>query len=240
MQIFNISFQLVIPENTRSAMSAASVSAVTRLKKDYQRLLKDPVPYAIAKPLNSNILEWHYVVQGAKDTPYEGGYYHGKLVFPADFPFRPPSIYMITPSGRFQTDTRLCLSISDFHPDTWNPSWTVSTILMGLTSFMNENTPTYGSIQTTTAEKVILARKSKRFNLKNPKFCEVFDELAEQLQKEVKEEEKSMSSITEQNSERNKISKDSSSFTANIVLLTGVIALVVAVRYVILTANVGE
>ena len=65
-----------------------------------------------------------------------GGYYHGKLVFPADFPFRPPSIYMITPSGRFQTNTRLCLSISDFHPDTWNPSWTVSTILMGLISFM--------------------------------------------------------------------------------------------------------
>lgn len=44
---------------------------------------------------------------------------------------------MITPSGRFQVDTRLCLSISDFHPDTWNPSWTVSTILMGLVSFMN-------------------------------------------------------------------------------------------------------
>lgn len=44
---------------------------------------------------------------------------------------------MITPSGRFQINTRLCLSISDFHPDTWNPSWTVSTIIMGLISFMN-------------------------------------------------------------------------------------------------------
>ena len=193
-------------------MTGPSVSAVTRLKKDYQRLIKDPVPYATARPLNSNILEWHYVVQGAKDTPYEGiyycilvkicnahfsgGYYHGKLVFPADFPFRPPSIYMMTPSGRFQTDTRLCLSISDFHPDTWNPSWTVSTILMGLTSFMNENTPTYGSIQTTVAEKVAFARKSKRFNLKSPKFCEVFEELAEQLRKEVNEEDRTMSHIT--------------------------------------------
>lgn len=44
---------------------------------------------------------------------------------------------MITPSGRFQINARLCLSISDFHPDTWNPSWTVSTIIMGLISFMN-------------------------------------------------------------------------------------------------------
>lgn len=43
---------------------------------------------------------------------------------------------MITPNGRFQTNTRLCLSISDFHPDTWNPAWSVSTILTGLLSFM--------------------------------------------------------------------------------------------------------
>lgn len=84
-------------------MGGATVTAITRLKKDYQRLIKDPVPYAIAVPLSENILEWHYVVIGAPDTPYDGkrlinfnyflgGYYHGKLIFPADFPFRPPSI----------------------------------------------------------------------------------------------------------------------------------------------------
>ena len=43
---------------------------------------------------------------------------------------------MMTPNGRFQTNTRLCLSISDFHPDTWNPAWSVATILTGLLSFM--------------------------------------------------------------------------------------------------------
>lgn len=40
---------------------------------------------------------------------------------------------------RFKTNTRLCLSISDFHPDTWNPAWSVSTILTGLLSFMVSN-----------------------------------------------------------------------------------------------------
>lgn len=78
----------------------------------------------------------HYVVCGPENTPYEGGYYHGKLVFPREFPFKPPSIYMITPNGRFKTNKKLCLSISDFHPDTWNPAWSVSTILTGLLSFM--------------------------------------------------------------------------------------------------------
>lgn len=65
-----------------------------------------------------------------------GGYYHGKLIFPKDYPFKPPRIMMMTPNGRFQTNTRLCLSISDFHPDLWNPAWSVATILTGLLSFM--------------------------------------------------------------------------------------------------------
>ncbi|KAG5462718.1 MAG: hypothetical protein BJ554DRAFT_3884, partial [Olpidium bornovanus] len=33
----------------------------------------------------------------------------------AESPFKPPSIRMTTPSGRFQTDTKICLSMSDFH-----------------------------------------------------------------------------------------------------------------------------
>ena len=35
-----------------------------------------------------------------------GGYYHGKLLFPDGYPFKPPGIMMLTPSGRFQTATR--------------------------------------------------------------------------------------------------------------------------------------
>ncbi|XP_076850863.1 ubiquitin-conjugating enzyme E2 J2-like isoform X2 [Brachyhypopomus gauderio] len=126
----------------------APSTATQRLKQDYLRIKKDPVPYVCAEPLASNILEWHYVVRGPEKTPYEGGYYHGKLIFPREFPFKPPSIYMITPNGRFKCNTRLCLSITDFHPDTWNPAWSVSTILTGLLSFMVEKGPTLGSIET--------------------------------------------------------------------------------------------
>lgn len=111
-------------------------TATSRLKQDYMRLKRDPVPYISAEPLPSNILEWHYVVKGPEESPYYGGYYHGTLLFHKDFPFKPPSIYMFTPNGRFKVNTRLCLSISDFHPDTWNPAWSVATILTGLLSFM--------------------------------------------------------------------------------------------------------
>lgn len=164
---------------SRNKKSTAPITATSRLKNDYLRLIKDPVPYIIAEPLTSNILEWHYVVTGPKDSPYVGGYYHGKLVFPPEFPFKPPSIYMNTPNGRFKTHTRLCLSISDYHPDTWNPAWSVATIMTGLLSFMLEKSPTLGSIETPDSVKRKLAASSHEFNLKDRTFCELFPQVAE-------------------------------------------------------------
>lgn len=40
-----------------------------------------------------------YVLEGQDGTDYEGGYYHGKIIFPPQYPFKPPSILMLTPSG---------------------------------------------------------------------------------------------------------------------------------------------
>jgi ubiquitin-conjugating enzyme E2 J2 len=34
-------------------------TASSRLKQDYLRIRKDPVPYVTAAPLPSNILEWY-------------------------------------------------------------------------------------------------------------------------------------------------------------------------------------
>ncbi|CAO3656876.1 unnamed protein product [Mucor fragilis] len=84
---------------------------------------------------------------------------------------------MITPSGRFQPDTRLCLSMSDFHPSSWNPSWSISTILNGLLSFMVGDESTTGSIKTSVHEKKMHAARSHLWNVKNQKFREVYPEL---------------------------------------------------------------
>lgn len=95
----------------------ASKPCLLRLQKEYQRLSREPVPNIVAEPKPNNILEWHFVISGPADTPYAGGQYHGKLIFPSDYPYKPPAIMMLTPNGRFNTNTRLCLSMSDFHPE---------------------------------------------------------------------------------------------------------------------------
>ena len=111
---------------------------------------------------------------GPPDSQYAGGFYHGKLVFPKKFPFRPPSVYMITPNGRFKVQTRLCFSMSDAHPESWNPTWSVGTILTGLLSFMLENTSTQGSIKTSEEKKRKYAVDSHQFNLSDQVFVELF------------------------------------------------------------------
>lgn len=144
-------------------------------------MVENPPPFIIAQPNEDNVLEWHYVITGPPDTPYMGGQYHGTLVFPSDYPFKPPAIRMVTPSGRFKEDTRLCLSMSDYHPDTWNPSWSVSTILTGLLSFMTSEENTTGAIVTTQEHKRKMARASKEYNaLRNARFKAVFPELVKE------------------------------------------------------------
>lgn len=142
----------------------AASAAHKRLTREYANIQKSPPPYITAHPSESNILEWHYILTGPPDTPYEGGQYWGTLIFTSAYPFAPPAIRMHTPSGRFQTSTRLCLSISDFHPKSFNPAWSVSTILIGLMSFMNSEEMTAGSIGGTPQERKFQAARSRWWN----------------------------------------------------------------------------
>lgn len=63
----------------------------------------------------------------------------------------------------------------------------MSTIITGLLSFMNDTAPTLGSISSSDAEKKLLAKRSKAFNLRNRVFCELFPDVVEDMKKEIAE-----------------------------------------------------
>jgi ubiquitin-conjugating enzyme E2 J2 len=66
----------------------ATKQSLKRLTKEYLMIQQNPIPFIVTKPLESNILEWHYVITGPPDSPYEGGEYHGKIIFPSEYPFK--------------------------------------------------------------------------------------------------------------------------------------------------------
>jgi hypothetical protein len=89
--------------------------AVQRLQKEFKALTKEPLPSVRARPSPTNILEWHYVIEGAEDTDYAGG-----LAFLGTQKFRSPDLLPVPLSLTFP---RLPSHSSLNGPDT--PEWCV-------------------------------------------------------------------------------------------------------------------
>lgn len=144
-----------------------------RLLRELKAINKEPVPHCVIVPSPKSLLEWHYVLY-PPSGPYARGEYCGRVVFPREYPFKPPAIYMDTPSGRFEPGKSICLSMSEYHPESWNPLWCVSTIMLGLLSFMLEETRSTGTVQSTRTQKIEFAEKSMGFNNRSEIFLNLF------------------------------------------------------------------
>lgn len=163
----------------------ASKAAQRRLSKEYIAMVNEPPPFIWAVPDEKNILTWNYIIRGPPDSPFAGGEYHGVLMFPSEYPFKPPGIKMLTPSGRFHPDKKICFSMSDFHPGTWNPAWSVATILTGLLSFMLSDEMTTGSVTSSDSQKRAYATRSHEWNLTQTRFKEAFPEYCTPISKDL-------------------------------------------------------
>ena len=137
-----------------SVLSSANASnpAVKRIMREYAefdqsysaaRSSNSPID-VVAAPLSDNLFEWHFTLRGPPGSVYAGGVYHGRVLLPSNYPFRPPDIVLLTPSGRFETGKKICLSISSYHPNNWQPSWSIRTALTALSAFFT--TPAAGAI----------------------------------------------------------------------------------------------
>ena len=144
----------------------APAMATKRLRRELIKLQTEPPPGVIAEPDEANILKWYYAIRGPEETPYENGIYVGKLIFPSEYPMKAPSIYMLTPSGRFQISTKICMSMSDFHPESWNPLWSVATIIQGVQSFMDSDELTTGGLKASESDRKKYAELSIAYNQK--------------------------------------------------------------------------
>lgn len=130
--------------------------------KEAQELSASPSADYTAAPIESDLFEWHFTLRGPPNSPYAEGLYHGRIVLPATYPLRPPSFRFLTPSGRFETNREICLSISGHHEETWQPAWGVRTALVALRSFM-ETDPKgqLGGLDTSDAVRRSLAAQSR-------------------------------------------------------------------------------
>jgi len=138
--------------------------SLRRIQADIRELAIDPSDRYHAAPLENDMFEWHFTIRGANGTEFEGGIYHGRILLPAEYPFKPPNIMFLTPSGRFETGTKVCLSFSAFHPELWQPAWGIRLILEALISFLpTKGDGAIGALDWTVDERKRLAKQSNNF-----------------------------------------------------------------------------
>lgn len=84
-----------------------------------------------------------------------------QIQLPQDYPYSPPDFLMLTPNGRFQVGAKICTSFSSFHPETWSPAYTLTTLLLSFISFFtDEDSPAQGMVYMSVAQRKDLAKKS--------------------------------------------------------------------------------
>lgn len=129
--------------------SGGTFSKRTKMSPTLRRLMKEaaelsessrsPSPHFCAHPVSDeNLFDWHFTMAGPPaPSPYANGIYHGRIVLPPQYPLRPPSFRFLTPSGRFEVNREICLSISGHHEETRQPAWGIRTALIAIRSFMD-------------------------------------------------------------------------------------------------------
>lgn len=158
---------------------------IRRLLKETAELSSqssNPNPAFYAAPVSeADLHEWHFTLLGPPSpSPYAGGMYHGRITLPATYPLKPPNFRFLTPSGRFEVNREICLSISGFHEETWMPAWGVRTALTALRSFMAEkgSAGQVGGLEASADVRKRLARESKGWK------CEACGKTNEDVMKE--------------------------------------------------------
>mmetsp|Transcript_8885 Transcript_8885/g.29385 ORF Transcript_8885/g.29385 Transcript_8885/m.29385 type:complete len:138 (-) Transcript_8885:354-767(-) len=71
-------------------------SAVKRILQEVKELRKEASKDFIGEPVQDNIFEWHFAIRGPEDTEFEGGIFHGRILLPPDYPFKPPTFMMLS------------------------------------------------------------------------------------------------------------------------------------------------
>jgi len=114
--------------------------ALKRLNKELDELMKEPLTQCEASPSGDDLFTWNAKINGPADTPYENGVFSLLMIFPTDYPFKPPKVSFVTKiyHPNINSNGGICL---DILKDSWSPALTVSKILLSICSLLADPNP---------------------------------------------------------------------------------------------------
>ncbi len=164
-------------DNSNQTGTVANLIQKKRFANELKLLNQQPLGYITAYPDEKNPLIWYFLVVGQKGTQYYGGHYIGEIHHSPKYLAEPPNYYMRTPSGRYEINSKICLTNSSYHRGDWSSTWNIQSILIAFYSiWLDDSEHGISHITRTAGERAKMAGESKDYNIKNyKKIYEKFD-----------------------------------------------------------------
>jgi ubiquitin-conjugating enzyme E2 G1 len=122
---------------------------IKRLQTEWNQIRKDKNYFYSICPSSENFFHWDFILIGPPKTIFEGGMFKGTLVFPKEYPNRPPVLSFITEMfhPNIYKDGKVCISILhegvdvygyESVMDRWTPTQSINSIMMSVLSMLPE------------------------------------------------------------------------------------------------------
>jgi ubiquitin-conjugating enzyme E2 Z len=121
-------------------------TTILRIKRDLTEFYASEMSTIHVVPEEDNISRVHALIQGPEGTPYENGFFYFTVIFPVDYPIKPPKVKIMT-TGRgtvgfnpnLYANGFVCLSIlNTWSGPQWSPVMNLTSVLLSIQSLMNE------------------------------------------------------------------------------------------------------
>jgi len=114
--------------------------AKRRLMRDFKKLQDDPPSGISGAPMENNIMQWHAIIFGPQDTPFEDGTFELILQFSEEYPNKPPIVKFVSKMfhPNVYADGAICLDILQ---SKWSPTYDVAAILTSIQSLLSDPNP---------------------------------------------------------------------------------------------------
>lgn len=142
------------------------MKASRRIQRELVEFTKSPPEFVPKIAIDGdNMHKVFFLIEGLTNSTYAGGSYVVMATLPSNYPMSPPAICMLTPNGRFIPERGICTTFTRYHPESWSPAYTFSTIMKSLVSFMLHESPSsFGSIRQSDQERITMAMESHAYN----------------------------------------------------------------------------
>lgn len=141
-------------------------------RAQYKKAIREPSEHLKFHMCEDDVMKWYIILHNfaGDDGEYTGGEYLVRVELPKDFPFNPPSFYFMTPNGLYGLETKVCVSIGEYHKENYRATLGVDGFCKQLVSGLIGWRDLGNGINikhTSAPAKAQLARESHEYNIAN-------------------------------------------------------------------------